>query len=90
MFKTIETNTTFEIVEKKSKFIANLIYVETKAEAEILIKENKKKYHDARHNCYAYRILEEGTVLEKSSDDRRAIRNCRGSNVKYITKKWFM
>ena len=27
MFKTIETNTTFEIVEKKSKFIANLIYV---------------------------------------------------------------
>lgn len=87
MYKTIEANTSCEVVERKSKFIANLRYVSTKEEAEILIKENKKKYHDARHNCYAYRILEEGTVLEKLSDDRGTIRNSRGSNAKYFTKK---
>ena len=47
---TISENSTYEIVEKKSKFIANLIYVESKEEAENIIKEYKKKYYDARHN----------------------------------------
>ena len=69
MYKTIKENASYEIVEKKSKFIGNVFYVETKEEAEIIIKEHKKKYHDARHNCYAYRVLENNSVVEKSSDD---------------------
>ena len=69
MFKTIKENVEAEIVEKKSKFIANIFYVESKEEAEKIIKEINKKYHDARHNCYAYRITEESGILEKSSDD---------------------
>ena len=69
MYKVIEKNTLYELVEKKSKFIANLIYVENKQEAEDRIKEFKKKYHDARHNCYAYRVIENDSVYEKSSDD---------------------
>lgn len=68
MFKTIKENVSAEIVEKKSKFIANVFYVESKEEAEEIIKAQKKKYHDARHNCYAYRILEEN-VIERASDD---------------------
>ena len=51
MFKTISRNTTVELVEKKSKFITNLLYVESKEEAENYINEIRKKYHDARHNC---------------------------------------
>ena len=39
MFKTIESNVTAEIVEKKSKFIANIYYVESIEEAEKLIKD---------------------------------------------------
>ena len=66
---TISENSTYEIVEKKSKFIANLIYVESKEEAENIIKEYKKKYYDARHNCYAYRVLNQDEIYEKSSDD---------------------
>ena len=66
---TISENSTYELVEKKSKFIANLIYVETKEEAENIIKEYKKKYFDARHNCYAYRVYDENEIYEKSSDD---------------------
>lgn len=77
MYKTITQNTTYELVEKKSKFIANLIYIESKKEAESKIKEYKKKYFDARHNCYAYRVLENETIYEKSSDDRRTIRYSR-------------
>ena len=65
----IDKQTTSEIVEKKSRFIANLYYVETREQAEEKIKEVKKKYHDARHNCSAYRILEGQSIIEKSSDD---------------------
>lgn len=66
---TIIENSTFELVEKKSKFIANLIYIEGKEEAENIIKEYKKRFHDARHNCYAYRVYDQNEVYEKSSDD---------------------
>lgn len=68
-FYTISENVSAEITEKKSKFIANIFYVENKDEAEQIIKEMKKKYHDARHNCIAYRVIEGGSVIEKSSDD---------------------
>lgn len=69
-FKTIKENVTAQIVEKKSKFIANIFYIETMEEADRIIKETKKKYHDARHNCFAY-ILETGVegLLVKYNDD---------------------
>ncbi len=68
-FKTIEHDSCEEIVEKKSRFIANLIYVESEEQAQDKIKEIKKKYYDARHNCYAYRIIEGDNILQRSSDD---------------------
>ena len=68
-FITILRDETAEIVEKKSKFIANIYHVETTNEAEDIIKNVKKKYHDARHNCVAYRVAENGQIVEKSSDD---------------------
>jgi len=69
MFQTIEENIETEIVEKKSKFIANLIYVTSEEMAEEELQKVRKKYHDARHNCYAYRIQKENNFLTKSSDD---------------------
>ena len=69
MFKTILEDTTSEIVEKKSKFIANICYVENVEQAENAIKMIKKKYYDAKHNCVAYRVMEDGKLVEKSSDD---------------------
>lgn len=68
-FITIKENVNAEIVVKKSKFICNLIKAETQEEAEKIIKQIKKKYYDARHNCIAYRILENEKIIEKSSDD---------------------
>lgn len=67
--KTIKNNGIAEIIEKKSKFIGQAFYVESKEKAEEIIKEIRKKYSDARHNCYAYSILEENTESTKSSDD---------------------
>ena len=69
MYITILNEISSELVEKKSKFIANIYYVQTKEEAEEKIKELKKKYYDARHNCSGYRVLEGESIIEKSSDD---------------------
>ena len=65
-FKTIENNIEAQIVEKKSKFIANIFHAETREEAEDIIKAIKKKYYDARHNCYAYRVIGEDGIIENS------------------------
>ena len=68
-FLTINENIESEITVKKSKFICNLIKIETQEEAEEQIKKIKKKYYDARHNCVAYRVQENDTIVEKASDD---------------------
>lgn len=66
---TIQKDEVTEITEKKSKFIANLYYIQDVQDAETKIKEIRKIYHDARHHCIAYRVLESGKLVEKSSDD---------------------
>ena len=58
-----------EITEKKSKFIANLYYIRDVQEAETKMKEIRRTFHDARHHCIAYRVLESGNLVEKASDD---------------------
>lgn len=70
MFFTIkEQKLQEEIVEKKSKFIATLFYVQTEEQAQEIIKSVKKQYFDARHNCFAYRIMAENVLTERQSDD---------------------
>ena len=68
-FVTIMQDETAEIVEKKSKFIANICYVENSQQAEEKIKSIKKKYYDAKHHCMAYRVIEDNQITERSSDD---------------------
>ena len=58
-----------EITEKKSKFIANVYYVQSIEEAENRIKEIRKKYYDARHNTFAYSISVKDEIITKASDD---------------------
>ena len=47
-----------EIEEKKSRFICHIFKIKSEEEAEEYITAVKKKYWDARHNCYAYVIGE--------------------------------
>ena len=68
-FITIKDDTQSEIIVKKSKFICNLIKVETQEQAEEIIKQTKKKFYDARHNCVAYRVIENERIVERASDD---------------------
>lgn len=69
MLKTIKENVQAEIVEKRSKFIANIIYVHTVEEAEEYIKNIRKKYYDAKHHCFAYRIITDNGIVNRASDD---------------------
>ena len=67
--KTIQENVGTQIVEKKSKFIADLFYVTSEEEAKEKLEEIRKKYYDAKHHCYAYRVIDENRIIERASDD---------------------
>ena len=45
-----------EIKVNDSKFIGHIFHVLTKHQAESVYANIKRKYHDATHNCFAYRI----------------------------------
>lgn len=66
--KVIIENSTAEVVEKKSRFIADLFYTASMEEAEEKLNQIKKKYYDAKHHCFAYILGEKGDIV-KSSDD---------------------
>jgi len=51
---------------KGSKFIGGLYPVDSEEEVATRLQAIRKKYFDATHNCYAWRLYPE---LEKSSDD---------------------
>ena len=55
-----------EYVEKRSRFLGHVRPVESEDEARAFIAEMKKKYYDARHNCWCY-LLKDGP--ERYSDD---------------------
>ena len=88
-FITIKENVEIEIVVKKSKFICNLIKVESQKEAEDIIKSIKKKHYDARHNCVAYRVIDEDKMVEKSSDDGEPSGTAGGPMLNILQKNEF-
>ena len=55
-----------ELTEKRSRFLGHVRPVETEDEARTFIAEMKKKYYDARHNCWCY-LIRGGP--ERYSDD---------------------
>ena len=57
-----------ELVEKKSRFIADLCPVSSEEEALDFIEEIRKKYWDARHHCFAYIIGDRGQTARCSDD----------------------
>lgn len=67
-YKTVYIGGTGEIIEKKSRFIANVTSIETEEEALAHIAALKKQYWDARHNCYAF-VAGPHHELQRCSDD---------------------
>ena len=67
-YQIIEQGGAGEIEEKKSRFIAHVAPVTTEEEALAFIDARKKEYWDARHNCYAYILGNQGEVMRFSDD----------------------
>ena len=66
--KIVYQGNSAEIIEKKSRFIADIFSVSSEEEALQILEKVKKKYWDARHHCWAYVIGDE-QVQERCSDD---------------------
>ena len=56
-----------EFTEKRSRFLSHLFRVESEVEARRRVEEMRKKYYDARHNCWCY-LIEEGGIVRYSDD----------------------
>ena len=104
MINSIIKNEKAEITIKKSKFIANIYKVENEDEAKNILNEISKKYFDAKHNCYAYKIakIENDRITEiiRSSDNKEpqgtagnqileAIKNNNLCNVIIVVTRYF-
>ena len=95
-YKTIKENS-YVLEVKKSKFIAHGFSVGEALDCKRIINKIKKKYHDAKHNVYAF-VLLDGTV--RSSDDKEpsgtagiqvlnAINNNNLKNTLIIVTRYF-
>lgn len=67
-YKTITSIGEGYYTEKRSKFLAFAHHVETPEEAMDIVDSYRRKYHDARHCCYAYMIGADRSTFRANDD----------------------
>ncbi|HEY0656382.1 MAG TPA: YigZ family protein [Chryseosolibacter sp.] len=67
-YKTIEFEADGLYKEKGSKFLAFAFPVSNEAEVKAHLDSLRKKYFDARHHCYAYRLGPSGQTFRANDD----------------------
>lgn len=67
-YKTIEDDSQFEEIIKKSRFICHLYRVTTEEEGKQYLAQIKKEHYKANHSCHAM-IIGEKSEIKRSSDD---------------------
>lgn len=88
-----------EYRDRGSKFFAFAEPVVSQEEAEVHVARIKKKYHDARHWCSAYRLGEEGELMYSNDDGEpsnsagapilAAIRSAELTGVSIVVVRYF-
>lgn len=68
VYKTIASSAEGLYKSKGSKFIASAIPIQSAEEVKEIISAYKKKYHDARHICYAYVLQPDGAQYRANDD----------------------
>lgn len=66
-YQTILKSASAELTEQRSRFIAAIFPVSSEEEANELINARKQQFWDAKHNVYAYRLVE-GNIARFSDD----------------------
>lgn len=82
--KFIQKNYQNTIIIQKSKFIAEAYRVDSVEEVEQILSSIRKKYYDATHHCYAYRI---DNNHQKMSDDGEPAKTAGAPILDVILKK---
>lgn len=67
-YQTIEKYAEGTFRDRGSKFIGRAYPVRTEEETKNILADIRKKYHDANHHCYAYRIGFDKSIF-RSNDD---------------------
>lgn len=67
-YRTVAQSTTARIVRKRSRFIAVLEPTADLDDVASRLAETRRRYHDATHWCYAYRLAEEPEPTAHSDD----------------------
>ena len=66
----IQRLTEHDLTEQRSRFYAAAVPAATLEEVKKHLAKRKKKYHKARHHCWACRVRDEnGQVVEQARDD---------------------
>lgn len=68
VFKTIKEVTQGQITEKKSKFIAYAVPIQSVEQVKDIVEKYRKEYYDARHVCWAYMIGAERKKFRANDD----------------------
>lgn len=84
-FIIVKEGATGTYEEKKSKFIANIYYVDSEEKAIEYIEAARKKYWDARHNCYAF-VIGNNNETTRCSDDGEPAGTAGKPILEVITK----
>jgi uncharacterized YigZ family protein len=71
-YKTISGENHVETKVQGSRFIATAAFTSTKPEAEEFISKLRKRFHDATHNCYAYRFGTDANQFRTNDDGEPA------------------
>lgn len=97
-YTTIQSETSAEIEEKKSRFIAHIAPVRTEEEALAFLERIRSEHRMARHNVYAY-VLRAGGRVRYSDDGEpsktaglptlEAIQHARLTDVIVVVTRYF-
>jgi len=68
-YKSIKDPIEITYTVERSKFIGNIAKTNSVDEAQKFIKQISQMYNNATHNCWAYKVLEEGREIANYSDN---------------------
>ena len=68
LYRTIDAPAEAQFKERSSKFFAYAYPVSSPEEAMELVEGLRKRYYDATHHCYAYRLGADGGVYRANDD----------------------
>jgi uncharacterized YigZ family protein len=98
-YRSISEETSGEYKEKGSKFLAIAVPAVSETAVKAQLEQIKKRYFDARHHCYAYRIGPDGEKYRANDDGEPShsagtpilnqIKSHEISDVLVVVVRWF-